>query len=86
MGTERRRELLTSLVRDVARQPGVVSAAATTALPFTWWEWMTDFSVVGDGPIKSVGTAYRVVSPSYFQTLQIPLKQGRAFAELAATS
>jgi predicted permease len=72
-----RRDLLLSLVRDLAQQPGIRSAAATTALPFTWWEWMTDFSVPGDGPVKTVNTAYRIVSPGYFETLQVPLKQGR---------
>ncbi len=78
---EPRRALFTSLVRDVGTQPGVRSVAATTALPFTWWEFMTDFSVLGDGPAKSVDTAFRVVSPSYFDTLQVPLLQGRLLAD-----
>jgi putative ABC transport system permease protein len=77
--------LLLALVRDIARQPGVRSAAATTALPFTWWEWMTDVSVLDGGPIKTVDTAYRIVSPSYFETLQVPLKQGRLLADTDTT-
>ena len=37
---DKRRRLFSALVEGLATQPGVTAATASTALPFTWWEWM----------------------------------------------
>ena len=62
--------------------PGVSSAAVTTALPLMGVNWMADIEVEGrtrpEGGSREQVT-YNAVSPRYFETLNIPVQQGRAF-------
>ncbi|HEV3254237.1 MAG TPA: ABC transporter permease [Candidatus Acidoferrales bacterium] len=64
--------------------PGVTSASAINFLPLSGWGDITDFFIEGrptPAPGHEYVGQYRVISPGYFQTMQIPLKQGRDFSE-----
>ncbi len=74
-----RRVLMRRLIDGLNAHPAVVSASASTALPFTWWEWMDGFDVLGRPDQTRINTAYRIVTARYFETLRIPLARGRGF-------
>jgi putative ABC transport system permease protein len=69
------------LVSRVSSLPGVTSAAAISDLPLRggWGRSLT----VEDRPVLSVGQApminHSVITPNYFHTMGIPLKEGRDF-------
>jgi putative ABC transport system permease protein len=63
--------------------PGIESVGGIHELPLGGGGHMNSFGIerrrFGPGEIPS--TEYRVISPNYFQTMQIPLKSGRVFSE-----
>jgi putative ABC transport system permease protein len=67
--------------------PGVMSAAATDALPLVGGFGLP-FSIVGkpptDGPYTG-GAGYMAVTPGYFDTFKIPIVKGRDFRDTDAT-
>jgi putative ABC transport system permease protein len=76
------------LLEDVARLPGVASVGLVSGVPTHWAEGRT-FTILGrpaPPPNKRPGTAYNEVSPGYFTTLRIPLKEGRYINEQDAES
>jgi len=72
---------------ELARLPGVTSAAAVNALPFADIGAATNFSIEGrpePGPGERYGTDVRVVDEAYFRTMNIPVVAGRTFTEQEA--
>ena len=68
------------LTREIRSVPGVAAAASSTHVPFSGGTWSHFFRVTGTaGERKASRFAY--VSPGYFETLRIPLRAGRDFAE-----
>jgi putative ABC transport system permease protein len=63
----------------LAAAPGVTGVAASTALPFSNWEWQTWFEVRGREGDKNDGTGIRTVIPGYFEALGVPVLAGRSF-------
>ena len=66
--------------------PGVESASATTTLPLTLFPGTLNARMTAEGSAEDPGSntpnAIRlVVSPQYFETLNIPLLEGRALTE-----
>jgi putative ABC transport system permease protein len=62
--------------------PGVTSASAGSALPFDFREDRTTIVNVAGRPIpmsQRSGVVFVAVTPGYFQTLGIPIREGRAF-------
>ena len=63
--------------------PGVESVGVVTHLPFGGNSWGNSYEV--EGQPAPAGVQYnaqiRPVSPGYFATLQVPMKQGRDFTE-----
>ena len=60
--------------------PGVESVGATTALPLSGTNDSYSFDIEGRSRAQSKPIAdYRTITPDYFQTLGIPLLQGRFF-------
>ena len=72
------------LLADVRALPGVVSAGAIDGIPFGGGGGGGDFQIVGrPWPTAEAvpDVAKRIAMPEYFQTMGIPLKQGRLFSE-----
>jgi len=63
--------------------PGVESAGVVTHLPFGGNSWGNSYEVEGQPAPAGVqwNAQIRPISPAYFATLQIPLRQGRDFTE-----
>jgi len=63
----------------VAQLPGVRAAGFTQLIPLQNWGWEADFSIRGR-PLEGRPIAdLRYVTPGYFKTLGIPLREGRTF-------
>jgi putative ABC transport system permease protein len=73
-----------ALEEDLIGQPGVRRVAIGGALPLDGAWFGQAFDIEGDPP-KPPATrdtaVYHMVSPSYFETLDIPIVEGRAFAD-----
>ncbi|MEM7585839.1 MAG: ABC transporter permease [Acidobacteriota bacterium] len=71
------------LLTRVRSHPGVVSAAASSDLPFERQGPRNRSFSIEDRPIDDGGLApsidFRIASPDYFRTLGIPLVRGRTF-------
>ena len=78
---ERRRTFCDQLLERLASAPGIQSAAIISALPLEGEAWVSSVCVPGDTrpeferPMPNI----RFASPGYFQTLGIPLLDGRTF-------
>lgn len=79
---DKRIDYLRQMLERVSAIPGVESAAFTHTMPFTWGI-PANFQVVGSGEdsVKLPAAFYDSVTPSFFDTLSIPLLAGRTFAE-----
>jgi putative ABC transport system permease protein len=75
-----RRSWSTAMLEQVQALPGVASAAVANELPLLGGEKRL-FEAAGETPSADarVQAEYRAVSSTYFETLRIPLRQGRAF-------
>jgi putative ABC transport system permease protein len=68
--------------REVESVPGVASVAFGTTLPLGGHWYQQSFEVVGAAPRREAdrpAAVYQLVSPSYFEVLEIPVLQGRPF-------
>ena len=63
--------------------PGVESAGVVTHLPFGGNSWGNSYEVEGQPapPGVQLNAQIRPISPGYFSTMQIPLKEGRDFTD-----
>ena len=76
--------LFQQAMEKLAALPGVTSVGAISHLPFGGRTLQLPFSIKGQSRLADKNEAvadYRVISPSFFETLRIPLKQGRGFDE-----
>ena len=79
---ELRRAFYDQVLQRVREVPGVESAGVITFLPLSFNGMNFSFSVEGKaapGDMKLPFALYRVVSPDYFNAMQIPLQRGRFF-------
>jgi len=79
---EKRSEFVRETLDELGGLPGVVSAAMINSLPFSGSNAYMRFVVEGRPPSdgQSVpAAAFRGVSPGYFETMAIPLLEGRDF-------
>jgi predicted permease len=71
------------LLERIRSGPGVQSAGLTANLPLSGSDNTWSFDIEGRGPWPrdvDPTAKYRVVTPGYFETLAIPMVEGRAFA------
>jgi putative ABC transport system permease protein len=69
--------------------PGVKAAALTSSLPFAGsFSWTAAFKIDGQPiePGREPLAGWRFVSPTYFQTMGIPLRAGRTFTSVDTAS
>jgi putative ABC transport system permease protein len=82
---DKQRAFFETLLEKVQSQSGVKSAAASMMIPFTSGMTMTgDFQIEGQAmePGQAMPKAdFRIVSPSYFEALHIPILNGRGFMQ-----
>jgi putative ABC transport system permease protein len=69
-----------AVIERVRSQPGVRHAAVSMTLPLGGFDPAGLFVVEGKG-LSDAQASYRVVSPGFFEVLNIPLRQGRAFTD-----
>ncbi len=74
-----------SLVPKLAALPGVTNAAIGYPLPFSGGRYLLAFSAEGQPPPKTLSDSPAAnmgfVSPEYFATLGIPIREGRVFSD-----
>lgn len=72
------------ILTELRARPGTISVAATTSLPL-WGDSPNGSAQIEGTPSAAGGPPavadFRIVSPDYFRTLDIPVRQGREFAE-----
>jgi predicted permease len=81
---ESRAVFLHAVIDRLRAMPGVESAAYATAVPLTMYSGSTrggDAEIEGRGGRFHARFEYSLVSPRYFATMGIPLRQGREFLE-----
>jgi predicted permease len=82
---DKQRTFFETLLEKVQMQSGVKTAAASMMIPFTTGMTMTgDFQIEGQAPAPGQALPkadFRIVSPSYFQALHIPILNGRGFLQ-----
>jgi putative ABC transport system permease protein len=79
---EQRKQFLGQLLERVKAIPGIQSAGAISALPLSGYSMMGRFTIEGQPkpePGKGKPMPIGVVTPDYFQAMQIPLVHGRLF-------
>jgi predicted permease len=67
----------------LSHQPGVKSVSFTSIVPLRGMEWDGDYSVAGG---NAQNTHINSVGPTYFQTMRIPLLEGREYRWTDTTS
>ena len=75
-------QLIRTTVQRLTALPGVISAAATRTLPLES-DWRTSIRIV-DRPFDETSpviVSYRIISPDYFNALNIPVTRGRALTD-----
>ena len=72
------------LVQRVAQVPGVKSVGTVDNLPFSGNEFNVGWGIEGQPPLNAADRPrafLRNVSPSYFESMGIPVRKGRTFAD-----
>jgi putative ABC transport system permease protein len=81
-GAIKQRQFYQDLVERAAAVPGVISVAATNAVPLGGANSGTTVDIEGrpsPAPGQELSARYRIVSSDYFKTLRIPVIEGRVF-------
>ena len=84
---EQSRRFFDELLERIRSVPGVESAGGTTNLPLQAGDNWMPFAIEGrpaQPPGQESNAPFRVVTPDYFRTLRIPLREGRFFSEADA--
>ena len=82
---ERLQQFFDQVEAEVRTVPGVADVAWSTALPLgesVLGEYPFHYEIVEDAPVdpsRKPTTAFQIVSPTYFSTLDLPIVAGRAF-------
>ncbi len=74
-----RTEFFQQLLERAESLPGVRSVALTTILPLSGSESKNSFGIEGRENADANWASLRLISPDYFRTMAIPLRNGRTF-------
>jgi putative ABC transport system permease protein len=74
-----RTEFFQQLLERAESLPGVRSVALTTVLPLSGSESKNSFGIEGRENADANWASLRLISPDYFRTMAIPLRNGRTF-------
>ena len=74
-----RTEFFQQLLERAESLPGVRSVALTTVLPLSGSESKNSFGIEGRENAVANWASLRLISPDYFRTMAIPLRNGRTF-------
>ena len=78
-----RRQHVVDVMERVRAVPGVAWVGAANHLPLSGYSWDTDLAVEGRALAAGAAApraAWRIVTEDYFRAMEIPLREGRAFA------
>jgi len=81
---EQQRQFFQQLVEHLRTLPGVASVAASSDAPFAGHAQSSDFEYEGQSDRSSGRQPFAddaFVSPQYFETMQVPVLQGRSFSQ-----
>jgi predicted permease len=81
IATERRPQVVGEMVRALEALPAVRSAAATQRLPLRGSSDNWGIGVEGSPELETTTTAFRVVTPAYFDTMGIEVRSGRGLLD-----
>ncbi len=82
---EKLQQFFDQVEAEVRKVPGVADVGWSTALPLgesVFGEYPWNYEVIGDAPLEAARqptTAYQIVNPTYFSTLELPIVAGRGF-------
>ena len=82
---EKLQQFFDQVEAEVRTVPGVADVGWSTALPLgesIFGEYPFHYEIVGDAPLDAARkptTAFQIVNPTYFSTLELPIVAGRAF-------
>ena len=82
---EKLQQFFDQVEAEVRAVPGVADVGWSTALPLgesIFGEYPFHYEILGDAPLDAARkptTAFQIVSPTYFSTLELPIVAGRAF-------
>jgi putative ABC transport system permease protein len=82
---EKLQQFFDQVEAEVRAVPGVADVGWSTALPLgesIFGEYPFNYEIVGDAALdaaRTPTTAFQIVSPTYFSTLELPIVAGRAF-------
>ena len=81
--TDKRERFYRSVLDEVRTLPGVQSAAYVTAVPMRLKGGILPVAIAGEAPVADASNSVglRTVTPEYFETMGIPLHEGRDVAE-----
>lgn len=79
LSAEQKAAFQTQLTDELRTVPGVISAASSTHVPLSGAMWSHFFRLVGGGGNQRRAGRFAYVSPTYFETLRIPVRAGRDF-------
>jgi predicted permease len=83
--TDRSRRAVAEIVGQLRGMPGVTAAGAINWLPLQNFGFNGPFSIQGRGPLgtpdKAPVVEFRMVTPDYFEAMQIPVRRGSSFTD-----
>ena len=79
--SERRRQVLREMTAALGDMPGVASAGLVQKFPLRGGGWSSGIQVEGTPATEVTTTFVRFVSPGYFETMGIPVRDGRVLTE-----
>ena len=81
---EQRYQFFDRLVERARQLPGVTAADAASFLPVSGGGSIIHFNIIGrppKSPSDYIAAGYRTITPTYLETLKVPLIQGRSFTQ-----